>query len=155
MLKVPVMILEQEANRTTDWCDRVRDRAYELFVLRGEEPGHEREDWLQAEQEVLNGPEYQVMETAEGYRLRCRLPGFEAGQISVRAGEYEVVVEAQRKELERELELREVFGRMNVDTKMDVHEVTATFDGGTLEVNVPVRVEQPKAADRVLMAAAQ
>ena len=32
--------------------DEVARRAYELYQARGEEPGHELEDWLHAEQEV-------------------------------------------------------------------------------------------------------
>lgn len=30
----------------------VRQRAYELYLARGREPGHELEDWLQAEKEL-------------------------------------------------------------------------------------------------------
>ena len=33
--------------------ERVRQRAYELYVLRGNESGSEVDDWLQAEQEIL------------------------------------------------------------------------------------------------------
>lgn len=33
----------------------VQRRAYELFVARGQEPGHELEDWLQAEEEIRQG----------------------------------------------------------------------------------------------------
>jgi hypothetical protein len=32
--------------------ERIRRRAYEIYVERGGEPGHDREDWLQAEREV-------------------------------------------------------------------------------------------------------
>jgi hypothetical protein len=32
--------------------DEVRARAYELYLARGAEPGHELEDWLQAEREI-------------------------------------------------------------------------------------------------------
>ena len=34
--------------------DRIRQRAYELAAHRGFVPGHELEDWLQAEKELLN-----------------------------------------------------------------------------------------------------
>ena len=37
-------------NETTP--QRIQERAYELYVNRGQEPGHELEDWLQAEREV-------------------------------------------------------------------------------------------------------
>ena len=37
----------------------IQERAYELYVKRGQEPGHELEDWLQAEQEVRQGRDRQ------------------------------------------------------------------------------------------------
>jgi len=30
----------------------IRKRAYQLFEMRGRQPGHELEDWLQAEREI-------------------------------------------------------------------------------------------------------
>ncbi len=33
--------------------ERIRQRAYELYVLRGNESGSEMDDWLQAEEEIL------------------------------------------------------------------------------------------------------
>jgi hypothetical protein len=33
--------------------DEIAQRAYEIFVARGEEPGHDLDDWLQAESELL------------------------------------------------------------------------------------------------------
>lgn len=35
--------------------EAIRLRAYELFCSRGGEPGHEVDDWLQAEQELRHG----------------------------------------------------------------------------------------------------
>jgi len=32
--------------------ESIRSRAYELFLLRGQEHGHDIEDWLQAENEI-------------------------------------------------------------------------------------------------------
>ena len=32
--------------------EQIRRRAYELYLERGEQPGHELEDWLQAEREI-------------------------------------------------------------------------------------------------------
>ncbi len=36
-----------------DVQQQVRERAYQLFEARGREPGHELEDWLRAEVEIL------------------------------------------------------------------------------------------------------
>ena len=38
--------------------ERVQKRAYELYVLRGNESGSEMEDWLQAEDEVRDAEEH-------------------------------------------------------------------------------------------------
>ena len=38
---------------TPDLTERISQRAYELFEARGREHGHDREDWLQAEAEIL------------------------------------------------------------------------------------------------------
>ena len=34
--------------------EEIRNRAYELYLARGGEGGHEREDWEQAERELTN-----------------------------------------------------------------------------------------------------
>jgi hypothetical protein len=33
---------------------KIRERAYELYENRGREPGQDEQDWLRAEQEILN-----------------------------------------------------------------------------------------------------
>jgi len=33
--------------------EKIRQRAYELYILRGNESGSELDDWLQAEDEIL------------------------------------------------------------------------------------------------------
>jgi len=37
--------------------ERIRRRAYELYVLRGNQSGSELDDWLQAEEEFLQARE--------------------------------------------------------------------------------------------------
>ncbi len=46
--------------RDENLYERVAQKAYELYQERGEEPGHDHEDWLTAErlvqEELLHGP---------------------------------------------------------------------------------------------------
>jgi len=35
--------------------EEIRRRAYEIYLERGEQPGHELDDWLQAERELERG----------------------------------------------------------------------------------------------------
>jgi hypothetical protein len=50
---VPVRKLSPMSNSTVDLASQIRERAYELYKERGSTPGHENEDWLSAEREVL------------------------------------------------------------------------------------------------------
>ena len=40
-----------------DMTDQVRARAYELYDLRGREDGHDLEDWLLAESQLIQKPQ--------------------------------------------------------------------------------------------------
>ena len=37
--------------------EQIRQRAYELYILRGNQSGSEFDDWLQAEEEILRAEE--------------------------------------------------------------------------------------------------
>lgn len=41
------------SNSSVDLEAKIRERAYQLYLERGSNPGHENEDWLKAEREVL------------------------------------------------------------------------------------------------------
>jgi hypothetical protein len=45
--------------------ERIRRRAYELYVLGGNQSGSELDDWLQAEEEIRRGTEQAVDEALE------------------------------------------------------------------------------------------
>jgi hypothetical protein len=45
--------------------DRVARRAYELFLARGQEHGHDMNDWLQAEQELESMPDDGVIDPGD------------------------------------------------------------------------------------------
>jgi hypothetical protein len=49
--KQPVPAVTESGNDE----ELIRTRAYELYVERGMEDGHEVEDWLQAEEELASG----------------------------------------------------------------------------------------------------
>jgi hypothetical protein len=45
--------------------DAIAQRAYELYVARGGEDGHQLEDWLQAERELQDASEISKQETRQ------------------------------------------------------------------------------------------
>lgn len=48
--EAPAVAVESTENNISE---RIRERAYQLFEERGGDLGHDLEDWLQAEEEVL------------------------------------------------------------------------------------------------------
>jgi hypothetical protein len=48
-----VQDVQPDATPSQELHDRIEQRAYQLYEERGGEPGHEVEDWLQAERELL------------------------------------------------------------------------------------------------------
>jgi len=49
---------KQPENKTIS-TEAIQKRAYELFVERGQDPGHELEDWLRAENEISSNGKQQ------------------------------------------------------------------------------------------------
>ncbi|HXG94599.1 MAG TPA: DUF2934 domain-containing protein [Blastocatellia bacterium] len=61
----------------------VERRAYELFEERGREPGHDLEDWIRAEQELLFPVQVTLLESDHDLKARAEVPGFNADQLHV------------------------------------------------------------------------
>jgi hypothetical protein len=57
-------------------AEQVRVRAYQIFLERGCQPGHEIDDWLQAEYELMHVPASRIVEhdaEAEERATPCNL----------------------------------------------------------------------------------
>jgi hypothetical protein len=50
---VPLARKTAPVNTSIDLDAKIRERAYQLYQERGSTPGHENEDWLTAEREVM------------------------------------------------------------------------------------------------------
>jgi len=48
--------VQQKPDHQPEVQERIQKRAYELYEARGATPGHELEDWTQAEAELLREP---------------------------------------------------------------------------------------------------
>ena len=47
--------------------EMIRARAYDLYESRGREPGQDEQDWLRAEQEIVNGARGTEAHSTGGY----------------------------------------------------------------------------------------
>ena len=150
--KTPPM-LEKIADR----LEAVQRRAFELFEKRGRELGHEMEDWLQAERELVGLPAAQLAEKDGAYQIQIALPGFEAKEVEVTATPAEVLVHAATKAEKKtqkgavlwtEFGSNDVYRRFEVPNPINVDKVTATLENGLLKISAPetVKPRETKAA---------
>jgi HSP20 family molecular chaperone IbpA len=64
---------------------RERNRAFELFQLRGGEHGLDLDDWFKAENKLLIVPEGDITEKDGSFELKLAIPGFEEKELKVTA----------------------------------------------------------------------
>jgi HSP20 family protein len=131
--------LSQEIN------DLVSRRAYELFELRGSLDGFDREDWLQAESELLQGVPVELAETETGITITAEVPGFVERNLEVRVSPRAVCITGAREEsFERtegdstvvERRTRRIFRALDLPAEVDPERVDASLSNGLLEVNL-------------------
>ena len=58
-------------------------RAYELFEARGSEPGHDREDWLRAEAELVRPASVSMWESDDRISVRANVFGLEESELKI------------------------------------------------------------------------
>ena len=126
--------------------EAVQRRAFDLFEKRGEGPGHDVEDWIRAEHELLGWTAAELTEKDNAYQLQISLPGFEAKDVEVTASPTELIVHASTREdkktqkgevLWTEFGSNEVYRRFAVLNPINVQRVTATLENGLLKINAP------------------
>jgi HSP20 family protein len=141
--------------------DSIAKRAFELFEGNGRWLGHELEDWLRAEAELLH-PVYLEMREADGsFTVEAEVPGFTAKDLEINveprclkiAGKRETKEEEKKGEAIRSEWCADQILRV-VDLPADINtsKVNASLKDGVLTIDLPkaehaksVRIE-PKTA---------
>jgi HSP20 family protein len=149
-------------NETETVFQRIRNRAFELFQLRGGSEGSDLDDWFKAEREMLVMPECDVAEKDGSFELMLALPGFETKELKLTALPDALVVSGESKkpvtETEgnvqfRGVEEKKLFRRFDFPAAIDQEKVQAHLDKGVLYVTAP-RVDKPASKPVPIAAAA-
>ncbi len=126
--------------------EAIRQRAYELFLERGDHESNEVDDWLAAEREILGMASGDVFEQDNAYDVDVSLPGFSAGDVEITATDTEVVVHAMMAATETTTEdesttietgEHEVYRRFRLPTPISFERISAEFNDGVLHVHAP------------------
>jgi HSP20 family protein len=126
---------------------RIRDRAYDLFVDRGDLWGDALSDWLTAERDLIWKPAVELRQKDGQVEILTALPGLEAKDVDVQVTAEDVLIKADvvHEHTERdgtvhvcEFENGTAFRSIHLPVKIDPDSVKAEYRNGMLRLTAPV-----------------
>lgn len=123
--------------------DEIQQRAYYLFLHKGCQTGHELEDWLTAERELVCFPPSELAETNDEIRITVAVPGFDACTLEVDVLPDSIAVGGRAEKLQipgdesihfSEFGVKRLFRQFDLPTCIDPDGTTATVDEGMLRI---------------------
>jgi HSP20 family protein len=128
----PFFDLTQEINGL------IAARAYEYHAQREFAHGHDADDWLRAESEILLYVPAEISETETELIVCAAVPGFDEKDLEVRVAPHSVCITGERREglQQTENEPNRVFLVLDLPSEIDTANVGATLDGGVLEIKL-------------------
>jgi len=141
--------------RMDEFHQLVARRAYELFEESGLAHGHDLEDWLCAESQLLAPARVEIFESPESIAVKSALPGYTAADIEIFAEPRRLFIGAQPpdesedklgKGTASDKTLKRAFIRLDLPAPVDPEKTTATFSNGELQIELRKVKSEPKVA---------
>jgi HSP20 family molecular chaperone IbpA len=139
-------------NKTTEWSNRIAKRAYEIFAGSGFTNGHDQQDWLKAERELLEPLALKVRDGKAEFILTAKVPGFDAKDLEINIngshlvieGEHETAAERKgRGSIHRVHNCRQIYRMIELPARVVSEKVHAELKQGVLEIKLP-KAEKPR-----------
>lgn len=151
--KIKVVESNGLLDRMNEIYQSVAERAYALFEGRDHVTGHELEDWLQAESELLLPVPIEMAEYDDRFTVRVEVPGFSEKEIEVSvepnrlfiSGKTEKTGEKKEGEITyTEQSSKEIFRVIDFPVEVDPAKAEAVLDSGVLNITLPkVVINEP------------
>jgi len=131
--------------RVQEINDLIAHRAHELFESSGFTHGHELEDWLRAESEILHPIPLEITETETELTVLAEVPGFSEKDLEVRVEPRCLFITGKRQEASERTEgktiyserhSKQIFRVLDLPARVDPEGVKATLSDGLLEVKL-------------------
>jgi HSP20 family protein len=137
---------EEIVDQYSQMIDVIARRAFEIFESRGGSPGHDLEDWIRAETELLHPVPLNVSESSGEYVVRAEVPGFGSKDIEVNVQPCCLSISGKRETTKEEENARmirsewcadQIFRTLNLPSDIDPSKVSTTLKDGILTVDLP------------------
>src|SRR5216684_2028282 len=146
---VPASVLKFPGDLIFDLASEIKDsierRAYELFESRRFEHGHDREDWLCAESEILLNVPVEITEGKTELTVHADVPGFGEKDLRVQVAPRCLCISGRREEASEQKEEKAVYSQrrskhifrlLDLPSEIDPNGVKATVRDGLLEIKL-------------------
>ena len=123
----------------------VARRAFELFDSNGRWSGHELDDWLHAEAELLHPVHLEMTESDSDLTVLAEVPGFNAKDLEIKvepmrlsiAGRREINQEKRGKKIYTESCADQILRVIDLPAEVDTTWVSANLKDGILRIDLP------------------
>jgi HSP20 family molecular chaperone IbpA len=144
---VPVVIGNNEElfGGLKETYQTIAQRAYEFYETRGGEDGHDLDDWLRAESELLIPVDVGIEESQRQLIVRTLVPSFNGAEILVNVSPRRLIVYGQNERIDerKNEELngsgplpKKIFHAVDLYAEVDLENVLAWLEDGVLEVRL-------------------
>lgn len=126
--------------------DSIARRAFELFEGNGHWFGHDLDDWLRAEGELLHPLLLELKETDGGFTVRAEVPGFTVKDLEIRlqprclriAGKRETREDEKKgKTIRSEFRADQILRAIDLPADADTSKASAALKDGVLTIDLP------------------
>lgn len=120
---------------------KVAGRAFEIFEERGKHHGHDLDDWLAAEHELLLSIPIEIIEKRDKLIVRAEIPGFSGKNLKITLEPEKLLIKGHVRET-KEGETNgiwEIFRAIDLPSGMEIEGATATLAGGVLTIELTKR----------------
>jgi general secretion pathway protein A len=136
--------------------DAIQRRAYELFEARNYAHGHDHEDWLRAESQILLDAPVEIAEGESEIAVRANVPGFAENDLKVEAAPRCLCILGKHEEtsdvtgetaVASQRHCKRIFRVLDLPSEIDPDSMKTTVRDGLLEITlrktgVPEKVQE-------------
>jgi HSP20 family protein len=164
-VKAPVPVTQSATGDIFDRFQQTHDsiarRAFEIFNNDGSWSGHELEDWLRAESELLHPIRMEMAEFEDNLTVRAEVPGFSTKELDINVEPHKLTIAGRHQAQEENKKGKTIYSEpcgkeilrvVDLPAEVDSSKVSATLKDGVLNIELPkaapvkaVRIE-PNAA---------
>jgi len=143
---------ETLVSRMNELYESIARRAFEIFQQDGAQPGHDQDDWLRAEQELLHPMHVSIAESDGVLTVEAEVPGFSPEDLRVSLEPMRLTI-AGKKTNSRESKGKqetiyqarcsaEILRCIELPRGVDPNKATATLKNGVLELRLQITAAQ-------------